>query len=337
MVARATESQGRELTKTTASASYLPAVLTQELAHSAGDGEAGLRRYLAEVRQMPYLEAEEERLLAVRWREKKDRKAAGKLVTSHLRLVARLALGYRGYGLPLSDLVSEGTLGLLRAVDRFDPERRVRLSTYASLWIRASIQEYILRSWSLVKMGSGAEQKRLFFRLRQERNKLLQYEQGARTAKLAEILDVDEESVREMEGRLDGRDFSLDTPIATESGESGGSWLERIEAGGLSPEEEVAAQEEQEKRARLLQAALANLPPREREILLARRLAEPPQTLAEVAETHKISGERVRQIEKRAFELLKRELLQLAGAQKMLAHDPNVPTLDESQSDAEGS
>ena len=163
-----TGTQGTQDSKASgAQEAFLPALFTGGLAESAGGEEAGLRRYLAEVRQMPYLEAEEEHLLAVQWRDHKDRTAAAKLVTSHLRLVARLALGYRGYGLALSDLVSEGSLGLLKAVERFDPERRVRLSTYATWWIRAAIQEYILRSWSLVKMGSGAEQKRLFFRLRQ--------------------------------------------------------------------------------------------------------------------------------------------------------------------------
>ena len=307
---------------TTEKEAFLPALFTGGLSESAGGEEAGLRRYLAEVRRMPYLEAEEERLLAVRWRDHKDRAAATKLVTSHLRLVARLALGYRGYGLALSDLVSEGSLGLLKAVERFDPERRVRLSTYATWWIRAAIQEYILRSWSLVKLGSGAEQKRLFFRLRQERSRLLQYEGTERTQKLAEILDVEEEDIREMESRLDGRDFSLDAPLgasgANDGTEGGGTWLERVAASEPSPEEQVLAEEEQSKRAALLHQALEALPAREREILLARRLGETPKTLSAVAAEQGVSGERVRQLEKRGYELLKRELFRRAAEQGLL-------------------
>ena len=301
---------------------FLPALFTGGLAESAGGEEAGLRRYLAEVRQMPYLEAEEEHLLAVRWRDHKDRTAAAKLVTSHLRLVARLALGYRGYGLALSDLVSEGSLGLLKAVERFDPERRVRLSTYATWWIRAAIQEYILRSWSLVKLGSGAEQKRLFFRLRQERNRLLQYEGEERRQKLAEVLDVEAEDIREMESRLDARDFSLDAPVRNASagdGEEGsGTWLERVAAGGPSPEEQVIAEQERKQREALLHEALLALPERERTILLARRLGEHAKTLSEVAREQGVSGERVRQLEKRGYELLKKELFRLAAERKIL-------------------
>ena len=282
-------------------------------------------RYLAQVHRFPMLEADEERLLVQHWREKRDKRAAERLVTSHLRLVARMALGYRGYGLPLSDMVSEGTLGLLRAVERFDPGRKVRLSTYASWWIRAAMQDYILRSWSLVRIGSSAEKKRLFFRLREVRNRLMQYDRAllegpGRHAKMAELLDASENDVREMEQRLDERDLSLQAPLGgMEGGEEGGAtWLERLPVAGPSPEAAAEAREEGELRRRLLEEALDSLPERERAILAARRLAARPQTLEALAGRFGVSGERVRQLEQRAFSQLKERLLQLAAREGLL-------------------
>ena len=220
-------------------------------------------RYLSQVNRFPLLSEEEEHLLARSWRERRERRALERLVTSHLRLVARLALGYRGYGLALSDLVSEGTLGLLRAAERFDPDRRVRLSTYASWWIRAAIQEYILRSWSLVKIGGGAERRRLFFGLRSLRNRLEQYDErlgeGAdRAGAMAKILDVDESVVREMQQRLGERDLSLHAPLgAADGGDDGGAvWLDRIPADEDTPEALAEAEEESRLRRRFLEEAL---------------------------------------------------------------------------------
>ncbi|MDA7987026.1 MAG: RNA polymerase factor sigma-32 [Alphaproteobacteria bacterium] len=287
-------------------------------------------RYLSQVNRFPLLSEEEEHLLARSWRERRERRALERLVTSHLRLVARLALGYRGYGLALSDLVSEGTLGLLRAAERFDPDRRVRLSTYASWWIRAAIQEYILRSWSLVKIGGGAERRRLFFGLRSLRNRLEQYDErlgeGAdRAGAMAKILDVDESVVREMQQRLGERDLSLHAPLgAADGGDDGGAvWLDRIPADEDTPEALAEAEEESRLRRRFLEEALESLSERDREILVARRLAEEAESLEVLGERHGVSAERVRQIEKRAFGLLKRRLLAIA-AREGLAPEPST-------------
>ncbi|MGE3145122.1 MAG: RNA polymerase sigma factor RpoH [Pseudorhodoplanes sp.] len=265
--------------------------------------EGGLSRYLDEIRRFPMLEPQEEYMLAKSWREHGDRDAAHKLVTSHLRLVAKIAMGYRGYGLPISEIVSEGNVGLMQAVKRFEPEKGFRLATYAMWWIKAAIQEYILRSWSLVKMGTTANQKKLFFNLRKAKSKISALNDGDlrpdQVKIIAKRLGVTEKDVVEMNRRLSG-DASLNAPIR-DDGDSG-EWQDWLADDSAGQEDVLAQSEEMENRHKALTSALSVLNDRERRIFEARRLADDPVTLEELAAEFGVSRERVRQIEVRAFE-----------------------------------
>jgi RNA polymerase sigma-32 factor len=265
-------------------------------------GESGLARYLNQIRRFPMLEPQEEYMLAKRWREHEDPDAAHKLVTSHLRLVAKIAMGYRGYGLPISEVVSEGNVGLMQAVKRFEPDKGFRLATYAMWWIRASIQEYILRSWSLVKMGTTASQKKLFFNLRRAKSQISALEDGDmrpdQVKVIAHRLGVSEQDVIDMNRRMSG-DASLNTPLREESE---GEWQDWLVDDGASQENTLADREESNNRLDALHNALGVLNPRERRIFEARRLADDPMTLEALSDEFGISRERVRQIEVRAFE-----------------------------------
>jgi RNA polymerase sigma-32 factor len=265
--------------------------------------ESGLTRYLEEIRRFPMLEPQEEYMLAKSWREHGDRDAAHRLVTSHLRLVAKIAMGYRGYGLPIAEVISEGNVGLMQAVKRFEPEKGFRLATYAMWWIKASIQEYILRSWSLVKMGTTANQKKLFFNLRKAKSKISALEEGDlrpdQVETIAKRLGVTQQDVIDMNRRLGG-DVSLNSPIR-EDGDSG-EWQDWLVDDSQSQESVLAESEEMDNRRKALGSALSVLNDRERRIFEARRLAEDPVTLEELAEEFGVSRERVRQIEVRAFE-----------------------------------
>jgi len=268
-------------------------------------GEGGLSRYLADIRKFPMLNPEEEYMLAKRWKEHEDPNAARKLVTSHLRLVAKIAMGYRGYGLPVSEIVAEGNVGLMQAVKRFEPDRGFRLATYAMWWIRASIQEYILRSWSLVKLGTTAAQKKLFFNLRKAKNKIDAIEEGDMThehvTEIARKLAVSEEEVVNMNRRLSGPDSSLNAPMRADS-ES--EWQDWLADDTLDQETRYADNEELGERHDLLTTALGELPEREREIIKARRLSDEPETLEALSRKFGVSRERVRQIEVVAFDKL---------------------------------
>ena len=282
----------------------LPAVLS----------EGGLSRYLEEIRRFPMLEPQEEYMLAKRWREHENREAAHRLVTSHLRLVAKIAMGYRGYGLPIGEVISEGNVGLMQAVKRFDPDKGFRLATYAMWWIRAAIQEYILRSWSLVKMGTTANQKKLFFNLRKAKSQISALEEGDlrpdQVAAIAEKLGVTEEDVVNMNRRLGG-DVSLNAPIRAES--ESGEWQDWLVDESANQETRLAESEEFEMRRRLLGQALDVLNERERRIFEARRLAEEPVTLEELSTEFGVSRERVRQIEVRAFEKVQQAMKKLSA------------------------
>jgi RNA polymerase sigma-32 factor len=272
-------------------------------------GEAGLSRYLSEIRKFPLLEPEEEYMAAKAWKEHQDPDAAKKLITSHLRLVAKLAMGYRGYGLPVSEIVAEGNVGLMQAVKRFEPDKGFRLATYAMWWIRAAIQEYILRSWSLVKMGTTAAQKKLFFNLRKAKTKINAIEEGdltpEHTAEIATKLGVSQAEVTSMNRRLSGPDSSLNAPLRSES-ES--EWQDWLQDDTLDQETRLAESEEMGERHGLLTDALGELTDREREIIQARRLVEEPATLEELSQKYGVSRERVRQIEVRAFEKLQQQM-----------------------------
>ncbi|KPG01889.1 RNA polymerase subunit sigma-70 [Rhodopseudomonas sp. AAP120] len=267
------------------------------------NGESGLARYLAEIRKFPMLEPEQEYMFAKRWREHDDRDAAHQLVTSHLRLVAKIAMGYRGYGLPISEVVSEGNVGLMQAVKRFEPDKGFRLATYAMWWIKASIQEYILRSWSLVKMGTTANQKKLFFNLRKAKSKISALDEGDmhpdQVKLIATRLGVAEQDVIDMNRRLGG-DASLNAPIR-DDGEPG-EWQDWLVDQSPNQEAVMAEHEELDHRRRALTGAIGVLNPRERRIFEARRLADEPMTLEDLAAEFGVSRERVRQIEVRAFE-----------------------------------
>jgi len=267
------------------------------------NGESGLSRYLAEIRKFPMLEPQQEYMFAKRWREHDDRDAAHHLVTSHLRLVAKIAMGYRGYGLPISEVVSEGNVGLMQAVKRFEPDKGFRLATYAMWWIKASIQEYILRSWSLVKMGTTANQKKLFFNLRKAKSKISALEEGDlrpdQVQVIAKRLGVTEQDVVDMNRRLGG-DASLNAPIR-DDGESG-EWQDWLVDDAPTQERILADEEEKDNRHEALIGALDVLNDRERRIFEARRLADDPITLEDLASEFGVSRERVRQIEVRAFE-----------------------------------
>jgi len=271
--------------------------------------EGNLTRYLQEIRKFPMLTADEEFMLAKRWREHDDTEAAHKLVTSHLRLVAKIAMGYRGYGLPLSELVSEGNVGMMQAVKRFDPDRGFRLATYAMWWIRASIQEYILHSWSLVKIGTTAAQKKLFFNLRKLKGQMKAIEEGdlapETVTRIAKRLGVPEQDVVTMNRRLASPDHSLNAPLRTE-GE--GEWQDWLVDEQEDQESRLARTEEFSKRSALLRDAMTGLNKRERHILTERRLRDEPTTLENLSQQYGISRERVRQIEVRAFEKLQKAI-----------------------------
>ncbi len=271
--------------------------------------EGGLTRYLEEIRRFPMLEPQEEFMLAKRWKEHGDREAAHRLVTSHLRLVAKIAMGYRGYGLPINEVIAEGNIGLMQAVKRFEPERGFRLATYAMWWIRASIQEYILRSWSLVKMGTTAAQKKLFFNLRRVKGQIEALEEGdlkpEHVKTIATRLGVPEDEVVSMNRRLASPDSSLNAPVG---GEADSEWQDWLADDALDQETRLAESDELEERRTLLSTALEELTPRERDILEARRLRDDPVTLEDLSVKYDISRERVRQIEVRAFEKLQEKM-----------------------------
>ena len=270
-------------------------------------GESNLSRYLHEIRQFPMLEQQEEYMLAKRWVEHQDVDAAHRLVTSHLRLVARIAMGYRGYGLPVNELISEGNVGMMQAVKRFDPEKGFRLATYAMWWIRASIQEYILHSWSLVKIGTTAAQKKLFFNLRRLKHRLQAIDEGdlspEHVTKIADELKVSEDEVVQMNRRLAASDRSLNAPMRVE-GE--GEWQDWLADESESQETLYGEREELERRRRMLAGAMDVLNERERRVLHERRLREDPATLEDLSQEFGVSRERIRQIEVRAFEKLQR-------------------------------
>ena len=283
-------------------------------------GEASLNRYLSEIRKFPLLKPEEEYMLAKRWEEHQDTEAAAKLVTSHLRLVAKIAMGYRGYGLPVSELISEGNIGLMQGVKKFDADKGFRLATYAMWWIRASIQEFILRSWSLVKIGTTAAQKKLFFNLRRMKGQIDALEDGdlrpEQVTKIATDLNVSEDDVISMNRRMSkGGDTSLNLRMS-EDGE--GEWQDWLTDEGPLQDQIVADRQERDVRHALLQEAMGDLNERERHILAERRLADEPKTLEELSQEYSISRERVRQIEVRAFEKLQRAMRRLAGERHML-------------------
>jgi RNA polymerase sigma-32 factor len=284
-------------------------------------GEGNLAVYLRDIRKFPILEANEEYMLAKSWKEHGDLDSAHKLVTSHLRLVAKIAMGYRGYGLPLSDLIAEGNVGMMQAVKRFDPDRGFRLSTYAMWWIRAAIQEYILHSWSLVKIGTTAAQKKLFFNLRRLKGEMKAIDEGDLNAEqvteISQRLDVPEEEVVAMNRRLAGGDRSLNAPIRT--GEEGGEeWQDWLVDPGEGQDVRMAASEEMTRRQKLLGKAMIGLNARERDIIVARRLKENPETLEDLSQRFGISRERVRQIEVRAFEKLQENIRQAAVKEGLL-------------------
>ena len=286
----------------------------------ASGGEAGLNRYLSEIKKFPILSPEEEYMLAKRWTEHQDTDAAAKLVNSHLRLVAKIAMGYRGYGLPVSELISEGNIGLMQGVKKFEPERGFRLATYAMWWIRASIQEFILRSWSLVKMGTTAAQKKLFFNLRRMKNRIEAFEEGdlrpEDVAKIATDLGVSEEDVVSMNRRMAmGGDTSLNVPLRDDSE---GSWQDFLVDDEPLQDERVADAQESQVRHELLEEAMGALNERERHILTERRLTDEPKTLEELSQVYDVSRERIRQIEVRAFEKLQKALMTLAGERRLL-------------------
>jgi len=267
-------------------------------------GDNGLQRYMAEIRQFPMLQPDEEYQLARDWREHGNREAAHKLVTSHLRLVAKIAMGYRGYGLPISEVISEGNVGLMQAVKRFEPERGFRLATYAMWWIKASIQEYILRSWSLVKMGTTASQKKLFFNLRKIKGQIQALEDGDlrpdQVTEIATRLGVPEEDVISMNRRLGG-DSSLNAPLSRDT-DGGGEWQDWLVDEEDTPDVAYEQSEEQEMRSKLLHQAMNGLNERERRIFEARRMSDDPMTLEDLSQEFNVSRERIRQIEVKAYE-----------------------------------
>ncbi|MEA1943148.1 MAG: RNA polymerase sigma factor RpoH [Pseudomonadota bacterium] len=283
--------------------------------------EQGLSSYLAEIRRFPMLSKDEEFMLGKRWREHEDPEAAEKLVTSHLRLVAKIAMGYRGYGLPVAEVISEGNVGLMQAVKKFDPDKGFRLATYAMWWIRASIQEYILRSWSLVKMGTTAAQKKLFFNLRRMKSQMQALEEGdlkpEQVEEIATKLGVTTDEVVSMNGRLSGPDASLNAPLRGTEGE--GQWQDWLsDDDAESQEDELVQSDEFETRMTLLQSAMGELNEREQHILQERRLTEEPKTLEELADQYGVSRERIRQIEVRAFEKLQKAMKSMTAEQGLL-------------------
>ena len=283
--------------------------------------EQGLNRYMQEIRKFPMLEPEQEYMLAKRWVDHQDSAAAHKMVTSHLRLAAKIATGYRGYGLPQSEVISEANVGLMQAVKRFDPEKGFRLATYAMWWIRASIQEYILRSWSLVKMGTTSAQKKLFFNLRKAKAKVGALEEGdlrpENVARIATELNVTETEVIDMNRRLSGGDASLNVTVGSEEGSST-QWQDWLEDEDSDQAADYEAKDEFDTRYALLGQAMSVLNERERDVLAKRRLSEVPVTLEELSESYGVSRERIRQIEVRAFEKLQERMRDLAKTKGMV-------------------
>jgi RNA polymerase sigma-32 factor len=283
--------------------------------------EQGLNRYLQEIRKFPLLEPEEEYMLAKAWVDHEDSEAAHRLVTSHLRLAAKIAMGYRGYGLPQAEVISEANVGLMQAVKRFDPERGFRLATYAMWWIRASIQEYILRSWSLVKMGTTSAQKKLFFNLRKAKSRIGALEEGdlrpENVAQIANDLNVTEKEVVDMNRRLSGGDASLNATVGSGDGESAAQWQDWLEDHDANQAEAYAESEELDTRRQMLVAAMDVLNERERDILMERRLRDDPMTLEDLSARYSVSRERIRQIEVRAFEKLQDRMRILAREKGM--------------------
>ena len=279
----------------------------------------GLSLYLAQIKKFPMLDAEEEYMLAKNWKERGNLKAAHKLVTSHLRLVAKIAMGYRGYGLPVNELISEGNIGLMQAVKKFDPDRGFRLATYAMWWIKAAIQEYVLKSWSLVKMGTTTAQKKLFFNLKKLKNQIAPNQEGdLRDEQVTEIskrLDVDSQEVINMNRRLMGHEKSLNDPI--KAGETD-EWQDWLVDDQLDQELIVSQKQEYDDKKELLYEAMQILNEREKEILQARRLSENPATLEELSKKYKISRERIRQIETKAFEKLQKSMINSSKSKNLL-------------------
>ncbi len=281
--------------------------------------EQGMSRYLSEIRKFPMLEKQEEFMLAKRWQEHEDPDAAEKMVTSHLRLVAKIAMGYRGYGLPMAEVISEGNVGLMQAVKKFDPDKGFRLATYAMWWIRAAIQEYILRSWSLVKLGTTASQKKLFFNLRRIKGEIAALDEGdlkpAQVKEIAERLNVSEKDVISMNGRMSGSDASLNVPMGKDGDMEWQDWLADDDQGQAR---DYADRQEFDARMDLLTQAMEDLNEREKHILSERRLSDEPKTLEELSQVYNVSRERIRQVEVRAFEKLQK-------AMKRMAKDQGLP------------
>ena len=282
--------------------------------------DGGFSKYLAEIKKFPMLSAKEEYMLAKSWRDRGDIKSAQKLITSHLRLVAKMAMGYRGYGLPVSELVSEGNIGLMQAVKKFEPEKGFKLATYAMWWIKASIQEYVLRSWSLVKIGTTAAQKKLFFNLKKLKNKLSPESTGDLHPKhvdeISKRLNVKQEEVISMDRRMSGKEKSLNDPIKNESGTE---WQDWIVDDNLDQELKISQSQELAERKKLMSSSMKVLNLREKEILVARKLSENVATLEDLSKKYKVSRERVRQIETKAFEKLQKAILNSAKSKNLLA------------------
>ena len=280
--------------------------------------EGGLSAYLAQIKKFPMLDAEEEYMLAKNWKTTGNLKSAEKLVTSHLRLVAKIAMGYKGYGLPVNEMISEGNVGLMQAVKKFEPEKGFRLATYAMWWIKASIQEYILRTWSLVKIGTTTAQKKLFFNLKKIKNKIAPRSEGdlkdEHVAEIAKQLAVKKNEVVSMNRRLSGKEHSLNAPI----GEDGDEWQDWIVDKEMDQELKFAQKEEMEQRKDLLKESIKILNERENEILCARRLNDKPTTLEDLSKKYKISRERIRQIENKAFEKVQKNMLNAANSRNLL-------------------
>jgi len=281
--------------------------------------EGSITHYLQQIKKFPMLTEKQEVSLAKKWRDKGDTSAAHELVTSHLRLVAKIAMGYRGYGLPVTELISEGNIGLMQAVKKYDPDKGFRLATYAMWWIRAAIQEYVLKSWSLVKIGTTAAQKKLFFNLKKLKGKLSDYNEGSlkphQVTEIASQLNVSEKEVSEMEGRMSGNDYSLNAIVSADGQEEWQEWLVDEDA---DHEVKIAEKEEVTKRKELLSKAIDVLNEREKYIIHGRKLSEDPKTLEELSKEYNISRERIRQIEERAFQKLQSEMLSLARDTKLI-------------------
>ena len=292
--------------------------MTSTFKYPAISNEGGLSVYLDQIKKFPMLDAEEEYMLAKNWKTTGNVKSAEKLVTSHLRLVAKIAMRYKGYGLPMNEIISEGNVGLMQAVKKFEPEKGFRLATYAMWWIKASIQEYILRSWSLVKIGTTTAQKKLFFNLKKLKNQIAPKNEGDlkkdEVEKIANTLEVSEDEVISMNRRLSGKEQSLNAPI----GEDGDEWQDWVVDKEMDQELKIAHQEELDQRKDLLQDSIKILNDREKEILYARRLNENPSTLEDLSKKYKISRERIRQIENKAFEKLQKHMLNSAKSKNLL-------------------